>query len=265
MQLRKTFQKVSDLYHNKLELNQRLYVNALVILPFALCSLALPFGDATRGLFAIVIFYWISAIGVDLLGVFVRVYASTLGKAILLVTFSLCTNIAIALASQFVNSVVGLDPSKFPRAIALLSILSIPIFAIGAVAILYLVLLASSGFLLIFHSLPDDRLKATVFPWHAPREAKPFIKSTRLVQLLSIAVFSGMVFGFAGKLFSPYEQFLYETARSFVYHWEMYSQAPCQLPPNTRAAFIADDRILLGRKDGDTYKFFTSECKPIAN
>lgn len=117
--------KIRDEYF-RLQVNQRLYINATAMLMIFLISSAVLGPQGTKAALIVFLAFWIAAICYDLVALYNNVYESVLGKGFLVILFSLCTNFAIALSSQLVNDISGVDPSKFPHTIALLSILSIP-------------------------------------------------------------------------------------------------------------------------------------------
>lgn len=59
---------------------------------------------------------------------------------------------------------------------------------------------------------------------------------------------------------SDYDNFLKSSATSFLYNWEMYPQSRCNIPLNSRMAFIGDKEILIGTKTSTGIEFNISEC-----
>ncbi len=125
--VRNALSKFRDGYF-RLEINQRLYVNAMIMLFIAFIVSAIFKPQDSKGALILFLVFWISAICYDLISLYKKIYSSVLGKGFLLILFSLCTNFAIVLSSQLVNDISGVDPSKFPHTIALLAILSKPFF-----------------------------------------------------------------------------------------------------------------------------------------
>jgi hypothetical protein len=258
--LRDVLAKVYDAYF-RLHPNQRLYVNTVVALVLFLVASTFLGVHGARGFLAIFLLFWVAAILLDLVGLYKKVYESILGKALLLLLFSLCTNVAISLSSQVVNSIVGVDPTKFPHTITLLSILSIPFFVALGFGVLYFVLLILTPLLLMFHTLPDEKAKEVLVPGYSAGLPIPYKKSTRFVQFVSFVLFAGVVFSLSQKVNQSYESFLTETARSFLYHFEMYSKVPCVIDPGSRAAFLSDEKLLTAKKTAAGLVFIVRECK----
>jgi len=252
--------KSGDFYFN-LQVNQRLYVNAgAALAAFLIASAA--FGTANaRGPLIVFLAFWAAAIAYDVIALYKKVYESVLGKSFLVILFSLCTNFSIVLSNQLVNDIVGIDPSKFPHTIALLSILSIPFFVAAGFGALYFGLLIITPLMLMFHALPDDRAKEVMIPGYSARSTAPHHKTTRVIQFISFAVFCGFVYGLSQKTMHSYETFLTDTARSFLFQLEMYPKAQCAIDPNSRAAFIGDETILRGNKKPTGIEFTVQECK----
>ena len=230
----------------------------VMLIVFLISSAILRPQDA-RSMLTIFLAFWIAAICYDLITLYKKVYESVLGKGFLLILLSLCTNFAIVLSSQFVNDISGVDPSKFPHTIALLSILAIPFFIAAGFGILYFGLLLATP-LLMFHTLLDDKAKEVLIPGYS-NPAIPYQKTTRAIQFISLAVFCGVVFSQSQKVTRSYETFLTDTARSFLFQLEMYPKAPCAIDPGSRAAFLSDEKILLGQKSAAGIVFRVRECK----
>jgi len=247
--------------YSRLHVNQRLYINAFVLLVAFLLSRMLLESELPKWLLFIFFVFWVVAITYDLVALYKKVYETTLGKALLLVLFSLCANIAIVLSSQVVNDITGVDPSKFPHTVALLSILTIPFFITAAFGILSIVLLVFIPVFMMVHTIPDEKAKAVFFPGLDFKESIPYPRTTRLIQLISFAVFFGFVFSWSQKSSKSYETFISDTARSFLYQFEMYPKSPCKVTDGERVGFLGDGKILVGSKLETTVTFVVQECK----
>jgi len=256
--VRNALSKVRDGYF-RLQVNQRLYINSMVMLIVFLISSAILRPQDAWGVLIIFVAYWIAAICYDLNTLYKMIYESLFGKGLLLILLSLCTNIAIVLSSQLVNDISGVDPSKFPHTIALLSILAIPSFIIAGFGILYFGLVVATPLLLVFHML-DDKAKEVLIPGYS-NPAIPYQKTTGAIQFISLAIFCGVVFFQSQRVTPSYETFLTDTARWFLFHLEMYPKAPCAINPGSRAAFLSDEKILLGQKSAAGIVFMVRECK----
>ena len=251
---------VGDNYF-RLHVNQRLYVNSFVLLAAFVAASPLLGAEAAKGLLFLFLAFWVFAIGYDLIALYKKVYETVLGKALLVVLFSLCANVAIVLSSQVVNDIVGVDPSKFPHTIALLSILTIPFFIVSGFGILSIVMFIIIPIFIMVHTLHDEKAKSVFFPGLASTETVPYPRTTRLIQLISFAVFCGVVYSASQKSSKSYETFLTDTARSFLYQFEMYAKAPCSISSGSRIAFLGDGKILVASKNGAIVTFKVLECK----
>lgn len=247
----------------QLNINQRLYLNSFVLLVVYLSVARLLEEKSANGLLHLFYIFWIIAIGYDLIKLYTNVYETVLGKAFFIVLFSFCANMAIVISNQAVNDIVGIDPSKFPHTIAFLSILTIPFFIIVGVSILSLVLIIAIPIFFMVHTLQDEKTRAILFPWYSSTEKIPYPKTTRLIQLVSLTVLCGMVYSSSQNSTKSYEAFFSSVARSFIFQFEMYSKAPCIVPSGNRIAYIGDEKILVGTKNGDIVSFKIQECKGI--
>jgi hypothetical protein len=259
-QFRNIASKVRSFYFT-LQLNQRLYAITAALLVIFLISLPVFGAQGTKGLLAIFLLSWTAAIGYDLIALYKKVYETVIGKALLVVLVSLCTNLAIALSSQVVNDIVGIDPSKFPHTIALLSILSIPVFVVAAFGIFYGVLLVATPLLVMFYSLPNGSATEMLIPGYSKASLMPYHKTTRVIQFLSFAIYCGVTLSLSQKASQSYGTFVTDTGRSFLYQFEMYPKAPCAIEQGERIAFIADEKVLVGLRTPTGLTFQVRECK----
>lgn len=259
-----TFTTVRDGYF-ELQLNQRFYVNAVVMLIVFLVSSAISWSPFAKGSLFLFFVFWIIAIYNDLIPLYKRVYESVLGKIFLAILFSLGTNLAIAGSSQLVNGITGIDPSKFPHTIALLSILNIPIFISIGSGIIYFILLLVTPLLLMFHMLPDESMKEVLIPGFSASSSIPYRKLTRAIQLISLVTFCGLAFTFSQKAMQSYDAFLTDTGRSFLFKMEMYPKAQCDIETDSRVAFLSDEKVLIGEKNSSGIVFKVRACKSLPN
>lgn len=124
-------------HYKKLDTAQKLYLN---------CALALLLYGVTYplhawwnfvGLALLSLAFWFAGMVCDALTLYKRIYATHIGKGLLLLAFTGFTNFAIALANQRINAFAGVDPSKFPHTEIFVAILSIPFIALLILMMLY--------------------------------------------------------------------------------------------------------------------------------
>lgn len=251
---------VSYIY-SQLQANQRLYLNAFGFLVAFLVAKIFQASDVEQVVLVLFLTFWTIAITFDLVSLYKRIYETVIGKALIVVLFSICANVAIALSSQAVNDITGVDPSKFPHTVALLSILTIPVFIMVGSGFLSIILLGFIPVFIMIDTISYEKVKVVFFPWLASTEKISYPKITRSVQIISFAVFCALIFGWYQKKSKNYETFLTETAQSFLYELEMYPKSSCKVASGVRVGFLGDGQILVGSKTGSTFTFLVQECK----
>ena len=254
--------RISQVYPT-LRTNQHLYINAIATLAlFGIVDLVLG-AITARPFFFLFLFFWVWALGYDLVGLYKRLYKKPLGKAFFLLILALGTNLSIVLSSQVVNSIVGVDPSKFPHSVALLAIMNIPVFIVVGLVAIYGAILIATPFLLMFHTMPNEQVKRVLVPGYSTPENYPFYKTTVLIEIISIAFFAGFVVTMMTKLGNNYDRFESHVASEFIFQWEMYPKAQCVIPTGSRAAFVSDDKVLVAARTASGIDFGQPrECKP---
>ena len=201
--------------YKTLHVNQRLYINTAVLLVIYLLALLSPSEKAEQGVLWLFLLCWFAAICYDVAGLYEKVYRTIIGKALLIMVFTLCTNLAIALSMQQVNSNVGTDPTLFPHTITYITILSIPVFLAIGLGTLSVLLMFVFPFVILYHTVPDDEFKEILIPGSVRHSDTPYLRKTRVVQLNSFIVFCGLVLSHSNKINSNHEPFLTDTARFF--------------------------------------------------
>jgi len=243
-----------------LKTNQKLYFNTAIFLLFYLIFPKEINPNLDKVLLSILMLTWVSAISYDLLTTYKKIYETLVGKAILLLLLTIFTNVAIALSAQVVNDITGVNPSSFPHTQVILAVLMIPLLVVGIGAFLYFAILVLSPLILMFH-IYDEDFKRFLIPGYSMNNKIHYLKITRIVQIVSLIIFLGLIYSSSQKITNNYGTFVSDSARFLVYNLEMYTKAPCPIEGVGKIAFIADDKILVGIKSKSETVFKLAECK----
>ncbi|MGV3581651.1 MAG: hypothetical protein ACO1N8_05030 [Methylophilus sp.] len=258
---KKTLAKAKEAYE-LLAVNQKLYIKALgILLVYLLFPTAIN-PDLEKGILGLFFLVWISAISCDLITMYKKIYETLIGKAMLLLLLTIFTNVAIGLSAQVVNDITGINPSNFPHTQAMLAVLMIPLLIVGMGAFLYFAILILSPLILMFHISGED-YKRFFIPGYSMTNKLNFLKITRIVQVVSLIVFLGIIYSASQKISNNYSIFVSDSARFLVYNMEMYSRAPCAIEGGGKVAFVGDDKVLVGFKNKSKTVFKLAECKTV--
>lgn len=264
-------------FYQQLHHNQKLYVITLISFVFPLwalfcrsiADLVVPgwFGDIRPTLYpALVLWCW--TVIYELSRIYVQIFEFPLGKAILLIIFSIATTFALVMSGQVINGITGAEPSKFPHTIAIVSTLTIPFFvAMGsgilwAVFVILVSVFGGLGYMIRF--LIKDMGLEFLYRDLIPKSGAPYPKLTKAVQLISISFFCGTFYSAMGRFAEVYDIFVAEKAAWFLYEMEMLSKSPCTTPPGSKIAYLgdlADNKILMARRQDDgSISFEVADC-----
>jgi len=246
--------------YKALQPNQCSYVNAML---FAILYLLFKYFDweLYKGFMGLAILFWGMAMTADLLGFYKAVSETLLGKLVLMLGVAMGTNVAIAIAAQIVNGLIGADPSKFTHTIAFTSVLvAVPLILVLLTMFLFLGV-GVLAFFVMFHFLPDENSRLMMFPWYKPRENVQYRGITALVQAISLLAICTFAYQWLQGGQTGYGEFLENRTRWFLYSFEMYQKAPCQLEAGERIAFLDGGRVLIGSEVADEISFAIRECK----
>jgi len=242
-----------------LKINQKLYFNTAIFLLFYLIFPKEINPNLDKVLLSILMLTWISAISYDLLTTYKKIYETLVGKAVLLLLLTIFTNVAIGLSAQVVNDITGVNPSSFPHTQVILAVLIIPLLVVGIGAFLYFAILILSPLILMFHIFDED-FKRFLIPGYSMTNKIHYLKITRIVQVVSLIIFLGLIYSSSQKIADNYSTFVSDSARFLVYNLEMYTKVPCAIEGVGKIAFIADDKILVGIKSKSETVFKLAEC-----
>ncbi|MBS2130934.1 hypothetical protein KEX41_22280 [Burkholderia thailandensis] len=248
-------------HYGKLDTAQKLYLNCALAL--LLYGVTYPLHHAWNfvGLAMLALAFWFAGMVYDALTLYKRIYATHIGKGLLLLAFTGLTNFAIALANQRINAVAGLDPSKFPHTEIFVAILSIPFIALLILMVLYTASVLFLPIYGIFFVVMDAKAKAFFSARLVKQGDGEYPVITGIFRFVSFFIFAGVVTFFAKRMLGDYDRFMTSTTEESVYLLEMYEKSPCDVPQGARVAFLDDDNIVYALRVGAELKFFPQPCK----
>lgn len=247
-------------FYIKLNVCQKNYLNAIIFFGLMLMWCILFGFNNSKYLLLIFIFFWSTAIIYDFVSIYNKIYSSLLGKAFLLLCFSLCTNFSVAISGLVINDITGVAPTNFPHTMVLLSIAIIPFLTILVMGVIYLILILSAPLLLMYYFIFDDDFKKIIMPGFVIANKIFLYKTTRAIQTVSFACYFGFLYGFSHLIINDYNQFITTQTTKFIYTFEMYSKSPCQINSDMKIAFIGDGNVLTAKKENSRTYFKVMEC-----
>lgn len=247
-------------FYKRLDTRQKLYLNFIVIIIFFAIASVFLSTEKRKMYFILVVIYWSSIVVFETVSIYKKLYAYTVGKVLLLIGFTLCTNISLSIAGVVINDITTVAPSNFPHSLILISIAIIPLMTAAVMLVIYtaiFVTLPIWGFILFVY---DNNLKKIVFPGYEPQDGSFLYKTTRLIQVLSLGIYCVFFYSFFHSILDDYTKFLYAKSESFIYTFEMYGKSPCIGLPSGKVAFINDEHVLIAQNENKKINFVTSEC-----
>lgn len=258
--VKKTLSTVIEFY-KKLDTRQKLYFNLILFSVLFIIGCVFFNAEQRRVFLIVVVLYWTSTVVFETVSIYKKIYNYTLGKALLLIGFTLCTNISLSIAGIVINDVTTVAPSNFPHALILVSIAIIPFIMAIIMLVIYFALFITLpiwGFIIFVY---DDKLKKILFPGYEPQDGVFLYKTTKLIQILSIGCYCVFFHSLFNNILDDYTKFLYSKAQSFIYTFEMYGKSPCVGLPSGKVAFINDDNVLIAHNQGEDMSFITHTCE----
>lgn len=247
--------------YSRLNVSQKLHLNYIFLFAYALLlSFVLGYGQVFRPAFLFAILFWCIALVYDAIVLYKVIYESIIGKAFLTIMLVVGTNFSVSIAGTILNNVSGVEPSIFPHALIVISILTIPfITTLISLFLYYIIYLIILPFIILFFLL-DNKLSNFLFPFINFRDDVYLKKTTVLLRTFSFGVFFVFIYTASQNAMSWYEHNLSKVAENIIYTFEMYPKSPCYLDGDKKSLFINDDMIITAKELGGEIFFKIEEC-----
>ncbi|MFW2176456.1 MULTISPECIES: hypothetical protein [unclassified Moraxella] len=197
----------------------------------------------------------------DMLYVTHKIIATLIGKIALIVITPLITTIGYALSSQTINQIVGFDSSSLNYSVAFTAILLTPFLFLILGIVLYVVLIISPLLALIFHMVLDV-LKRFGIKSISHEKYPVFSIVTRIIiYAITLSVLNNTYH----NMQKPYEDFVTNTAKFFIYNFEAKTYSRCSnVPIGSKVITVNEnnDEIILVSKVEKDYVFNAVACIP---
>jgi len=199
----------------------------------------------------------------DVLALYKVVWDTTLGKAILLLSYFFSTNIAYALASRIVNEVVGFETSGLSYAVNFVAVLLVPLFIFASTAIIFIFCLIFGQFYLMIamHAKQLQKIKCLAAVIPTTKEAYPGI--TFVVRIVVFPAVVGFLWGMEKKMVPSYDKFIEASTSSFIFNLEANRYSRCKTPEGSKVIKVNDTEIIVVEKSGDKFVFKPQPCIPL--
>lgn len=199
----------------------------------------------------------------DLLFVYTKVWATTLGKALLLLVYALATTVAYAIAAQLVNEVVAFESSKLSNAVAFVAILLVPLFIFLSTYVLFALLFIAGQFYIVLVAHAETLKNDECFKFIIPENFERYSGRTLAARVIIYPTAIGFLWGSAGYLLPKYKDFIEGSASAFIYHLEAVKFSRCEsFHTDAKVIHVNDNEIILARRVNDEYSFTPVACVP---
>lgn len=250
-------------FYKTLQPNQRSYLNAFLFL--VIFFIFKPFDwELKKSILWMAALFWLMAVISDLLGLYKTTAETILGKLFYLAAFLLGTNFAIAIATQVLNGLTGVDPSQFTHTITFTSLLIAP--SLLLVTSMIALTIGTVVFMLffMFQTLPDESAKLMFFPWYKDGDQGVRFKGvTAFVQVVSLITYLSFAYDWSLGKNTAYEDFVESKTKWFLYNFEMFEKTQCQIEEGQKVASLGGGQVLVGSKEGDEISFVVQRCSPL--
>ncbi len=246
---------------SQLNRSQKFFVFGALIALFAVFWWVTPFTGIFLAALSLSGFLLVSGVISDLLYVYSKVWATTIGKSFLLLLYFLASTFAYAAASQVVNEVVQFDSSKLSYAITFVAILLVPFFLFASTYIIFAVIFIFGQLYFFFATYAEALKKDQCFKSIIPDNLESYPGRTFLARLIVYPVAVGFLWGSAGHLGPKYSTFVEDSAAAFIYHLEASKYSRCHITEGSKAIPINENEVIVVTNVDGHYRFQPEECK----
>lgn len=205
---------------------------------------------------------FVAGIVSDFLGLYEKVWKTSLGKALLLLSFALITALAYGAAKQAVNLAVGFDPQVLSRSVTVAAILLVPATAFVVLFSLFFLLFLVAQLYLVFVVIKDAvGASACLRPLQA-RSHEPYPFATCLLRILFIyPIAAGALWASAEQIGPSYGSFIEKGTERFVYHFEALEASECEKEPEEKVIRLSGSHLIIAEKRKDGIHFTPGVCQ----
>lgn len=247
-------------FYISLNTSQRLYLYTFILLTsYFFCKLFLN-NEISRSALILFILQLSCTVIYDFLKIYKFISSTVIGKAVLMIIFSLGVTFSLAISSQLINEITSIDPLKFPKTLTFLSIMMVPVLFVPSLLVIQILVISVSPILFSLYSMTNGDLKKFISP-EKNLDTIKFNKLTKFIQFLSFLLFIAIFYSLGNKFSPAYNKFLERSASWFIFNMEMYPKAHCKIGEGKRATFISDQIIAVGVREGNRISLVMQDCK----
>ncbi|WP_251928079.1 hypothetical protein [Raoultella planticola] len=247
-------------FNSKLDTSQKIIRNLIVVVVICFFIDFLRLDSLRKGFFMLTLIYWSFSVFHGLVGIYKKVYETTLGKGVLILGSTLCLNFALCLSGVVINDITSVSPTNFPHSLIFISAAMIPLIVPLGMILMFLVILVSAPIWSWFF-VYDDKLKKMLIPGYEPNQQRFLHKTTLIIQIISLIIYCSFIFQIAQLKGDDYTSYINSKSQGMIYMLEMFDKSPCANINNAKVSFLGDGNILVATKNNDKYSFKVMKCE----
>lgn len=262
-------EKAKRLYDNnqalceQLNRSQKFYYFGFIFCVLSIFWYITPFTQIFLSTFIFTGFLLSCGVASDILIVYKRMWATNLGKGLILVIYATATNFAYAFSSQIVNEILAFDSSKLIYSLNLVAVMLLPLFVLALTYLVFAIIFIFGQFYMII-VVHAEQLKTDQCLKHMiPEDIEPYSFRTFVVRFAVFPLVFGFYWSISGNAIPAYSSFIETTTKSFIYNLEAKKYSRCDLSKNQKAIEINDKEIVVVEKINETYLFTPKLCSPV--
>lgn len=247
-------------FNSKLDVSQKIIRNLIVLVVICFFIDFMRLDSLRKGFFILTLIYWSFSVFHGLIGIYKKVYETTLGKGVLILGSTLCLNFALCLSGVVINDITSVSPTNFPHSLIFISAAMIPLIVPLGMILLFAVILLSApiwGWFFVY----DDKLKKMLIPGYEPNQQRFLHKTTLIIKIISLIIYCSFIFQFAQLKGDNYTSYINSKSQSMIYTLEMFDKSPCANINNAKVSFLGDGNVLVATKNNDKYSFKVMKCE----
>lgn len=256
------FHKFGILYE-LLNRSQKYFLVGLILAIITLFWYLTPFKSLYFVSFIIMALILMLGVISDILYIYNRVWKTTIGKSLLLLSYFFLTTLTFAIADQIVNYIVEFDSSSLNRSSTFVSILLTPLVIFVVVSFIFFMFLLLGQFYLLFITYFNNLKSSKILSIFLPNITEKYPGWSCGARFIIYPCALGIVLAVGQNLGSKYEDFVVNQTKAFIYNFEAKKFSRCVIPEGSKVVTVSSDEIIIVTKQDGKYSFLATPCEPI--
>lgn len=249
----------NNIFCSSASLSQKLYFFGIATAIFTIAMRALGFNEGLNLLYFIV---FLLSLGLtsDLVNVYKWIWGTLLGKTVVVLSYFVLSNVALAMADRAVNISAQVDFLSPVYTRSIITVVLVPLFAWGVSIAVMTMGFVFLPLIFMFVVTGRDLLSNSCFEPMGKMFSGYLYKSTLAIRVLAFILLFGFLRVESQNLTSGYDDFLEKSIPFLLYELEGNIYTECKLDKSERGIRGEGRQYLIIKEEKEGYKYRKDLC-----